>query len=193
METLPEIETERLLLRTLVPADAPALFGYAVDPRVSRFLLWSPHKDIEESRAAIDRFREAPQMMQWAITQKDGGVLVGVGGFGVVNGALRSADLGYSFSPAFWGQGFATEMTKAVISHGFLEMGLFRIQGAIHPENAASGRVLEKSGLTYEATLRSWMVIDGQPIDTMIYAITSADFETRQTSNSAKSAGKACR
>ena len=173
MIDLPVIKTERLLLRNLLEKDADAMFEYAANKEVSKYLLWTPHKNKHETITAIRRFKLSEHMMQWAIVLKKTGQLIGVGGFGIVDRSMRKADLGYSFNPGYWNSGYATEMTIALIEYGFDKLNLVRIQGAIHPENKASGKVLKKCGLSYEATLKNWMLIDDQPVDTMIYAITS--------------------
>ena len=49
-----DIETPRLLLRRLTPADAPAMYrNWANDPAVTRFLRWEPHKDENETFALL--------------------------------------------------------------------------------------------------------------------------------------------
>jgi len=175
MMTLPSIETKRLLLRDLVEKDADQMFEYTPNKDVSKYLLWTAHKSKHETVNAIRSYKSNIQM-QWAITLKESGKLIGVGGFGIVDTIMLKADLGYSFNPNYWNKGYATEMTIALVKYGFEKLNLVRIQGAIHPENKASGKVLEKSGLFYEATLKNWMLIDNQPIDTLIFAITPSHF-----------------
>lgn len=51
---------------------------------------------------------------------------------------------------AYWGQGLATEASRACVTHGFEALGLKRIVGLVEPENMRSVRVLEKSGLVFE-------------------------------------------
>ena len=63
-----EIETPRLLLRRLAPADAPAMYrNWANDPAVTRFLRWEPHKDENETFAlltACDELYQNPDYYQ---------------------------------------------------------------------------------------------------------------------------------
>ena len=176
MLSLPTIETECLILRDLVEEDAKQMFEYNTDHEVSKYLFWSAHQSMAETVAEISRYKSSEQMMQWAITLKDNGKLIGVGGFGIVNKKMLKADLGYSFNPKYWNKGYATEMTKALIDYGFNQMKLVRIQGAVHPDNTASTKVLEKSGLHHEAKLKSWMIINNKPIDTLIYAIVASGY-----------------
>jgi len=56
----------------------------------------------------------------------------------------------YGIAPSRWGKGFATEVALAMVRYGFEEAGLDRILGIADKENAASRRVLEKIGMTFE-------------------------------------------
>ncbi len=56
-------------------------------------------------------------------------------------------EVGFLLSRPHWGQGLATEGALAALRFGFETLGLSRIVGIVHPENAASQRVLEKAGL----------------------------------------------
>ena len=57
-----EIETPRLLLRRIAPADAPAMYrNWASDPAVTRFLRWEPHKDETETFALLAAWEELYQ------------------------------------------------------------------------------------------------------------------------------------
>jgi RimJ/RimL family protein N-acetyltransferase len=56
-------------------------------------------------------------------------------------------EVGYRLAPNAWGRGYATEGARAVVRYGFADLGLDRIIGLTHPDNAASQRVLQKAGL----------------------------------------------
>ena len=60
-------------------------------------------------------------------------------------------EIAYRLPHARWGQGFATEMARAVLAHGLDTLGLARIVGLTWPENVPSQRVLEKIGMRREA------------------------------------------
>jgi [ribosomal protein S5]-alanine N-acetyltransferase len=53
-----------------------------------------------------------------------------------------------------WGCGYATEAVRALVSYGFTELRLNRIQGRHLIRNPASGRVMQKIGMSYEGTFR---------------------------------------
>lgn len=56
----------------------------------------------------------------------------------------------YGVSPSEWGKGLATEISQAMLRHGFETVGLTRVLGVADAENVASRRVLEKIGMTLE-------------------------------------------
>lgn len=57
--------------------------------------------------------------------------------------------VGYYLRPPYWGQGFATEAGRAVVTHAFGTLGARNLFAGHHPENAASGKVLEKLGFHF--------------------------------------------
>ena len=60
-----------------------------------------------------------------------------------------------------WGQGYATEAARACFEHGFADLGMDRIIGVAWPDNPASLRVMEKSGMTYEGIAHLLRARDG--------------------------------
>jgi RimJ/RimL family protein N-acetyltransferase len=82
----------------------------------------------------------------------------------------HSAELGYWVAVAHWGRGFATEAVRAVVAHGFDDLGFERIQAGVYAWNEASSRVLVKSGFEFEGRLKRHAFKDGQYVDELMYA-----------------------
>ena len=61
---------------------------------------------------------------------------------------VEDAEIGYRLARRFWGQGYATEMSTALVRHGFEQLALPRIVGFVDHDHLASIRVLEKAGLS---------------------------------------------
>ncbi len=55
-----------------------------------------------------------------------------------------------------------------------VQMDLVHIEAVVLPDNAASSRVLEKAGMTFEGLLRSYQIWRGRPCDLRMYAVTRA-------------------
>ena len=182
LKDLPTLETERLILRKMTPADAEAVFAYASDPEVTRYVIWDTHRTIEDSeiflRSTVERYENA-EAADWGIVRKENGRFIG--GCGIVGWDLdhARAEMGYVLSREYWGQGLMPEAVRAMISFGFERMGLNRIEARCMVENVASARVMEKAGMTYEGTLRKREFIKGAYRDIKLYAILRSEYRPR--------------
>lgn len=168
-------ETERLILRELMPADAKGMFDMNSDPDVHRYLGNKPVKSIEQSIAEIEFIRKQyveNGIGRWAVIEKTSGNFLGWSGLKLItettNNHINYYDLGYRFSKRFWGKGYATETAMAVIDYGFTELKLNEIIGIADINNLGSIHVLEKVGLKrvsvfdYDGTKHLWMKIENQ-------------------------------
>ena len=87
------------------------------------------------------------------------------------------ATIGYCMSRAHWGKGIMTEALSAVIAFFFDEVGINRVEAEHDPNNPASGRVMEKSGMTFEGTSRQAGLSNQGIIDVSRWAILRCDYE----------------
>jgi [ribosomal protein S5]-alanine N-acetyltransferase len=177
---LPGLETERLLLRKMRFDDAEAMFAYASDPKVSRYVLWDTHRSIEDSegflRSAMEGY-ERGDFGGWGVVLKDDGAFVGTCGIDVGYAPEHArAELGYVLSREHWGKGLMPEAVRAVIRFGFGRMGLNRVEARCIAENTASARVMEKAGMNYEGTLREREFIKGAYRDIKLYSILRREY-----------------
>ena len=83
----------------------------------------------------------------------------------------RSVELGYWLGREYWGRGVAGAAAKAVTEWAFANWEIDRVWSGVFDWNAASVRVLEKAGFTFEARLRKSAFKDGQTVDELIYAM----------------------
>lgn len=180
MEHQPQIRTPRLLLRPYADADAPEVQRLAGDRRVADTTSTIPHPYpdgiaemwIATHEAAWTSGRAAV----FAITTLEGGRLVGTVGL-TINPGLRSAELGYWIGVPFWGCGYATEASRAIIDFGFTVFALERIHAHHFERNPASGRVMLKAGMTGEFFRRAAIEKGGRLEDIRGYAITRAQWD----------------
>ncbi len=94
-----------------------------------------------------------------------------VGGIGLHKIEKRhKAELGYWLGREYWGQGMMTEAVHLVTTYAFEELHLKRVCAKVFPFNAASARVLEKAGYTYEGCLRKNVMKNGKVLDELVYA-----------------------
>jgi RimJ/RimL family protein N-acetyltransferase len=83
----------------------------------------------------------------------------------------RSAEIGFWLGEEHWGQGIMTDAVKAVADHAFRHLDVCRIYALVFEHNAASARVLEKSGFVSEARLRKGATKNGTTFDELLYAL----------------------
>lgn len=149
----PELTTERLRLRALSPADAPAVFAYASDPEVARFTLWPPHPSEAFTIGFLQHFT-APAFLSWAITEQGSDHAIGMVFLHTLNRHHRKAELAFNLSRSRWSRGLATEAARPVVALAFETLHLNRLEATCMPANHGSRKVLEKLGLTLEGHLR---------------------------------------
>ena len=149
------LETPRLVLRHFEARDVDDLYAMDSDDRVMRYLgAGLKGRSREECEQGIERMvRQAAKRPGYGLLHaslRDSGAFVGgCGLFPVPEG--EDIEIAYRLPYVRWGQGFATEMARAVLAHGFDNLGLARIVGLTWPENVPSQRVLEKIGMRREA------------------------------------------
>lgn len=190
------IETERLRLRPFRPTDAPTVQKLAGAREVAKTVIGIPHpyEDgvaelwIEATLDALARGRS----LHLAITLKhenpgpsevDTGHGHLIGAIGLeFNHQSRWAELGYWIGVPYWNNGYTTEAAKALVAYGFDELGLNRIQARYMTNNPASGRIMQKLGMTYEGTHRQAARRFGSYEDLAMYAILRSDYEAAKLS-----------
>nr|CAA9297330.1 hypothetical protein AVDCRST_MAG63-5099 [uncultured Armatimonadetes bacterium] len=147
---------ERVVLRPLQESDAEAMFAYARDPEVTRFLPWDPAPDLDSVRPFLaDQVarRRRGESLALAIVLRENGEMVGSTDLMCLPGGRRSgwlfrhAELGYLMARPYWGRGLMTEATRLTVAHGFGPLRLSRIVSHADAENHGSRRVLEKIGM----------------------------------------------
>jgi RimJ/RimL family protein N-acetyltransferase len=150
------LETERLQLRRVEPADADDVARWSADPDFTR-LLEGP-RTREQSDAALARWIAhwethgfGIMIVEWRATGEP------IGRVGVQFHPVWSADpeIGWGLAPAWWGRGLATEAGGAAIAWAFGELGLARVVSITSEANLASRRVMAKLGFQRHAVVES--------------------------------------
>lgn len=180
---LPPLETADLLLRKPRMKDAEDIYGYASDPEVARFVLWEPHSSLSDTRAFVRELRRRIREgwpSSWVVVHRETGKVIGTIGLIWYSDENRSAELGYSFSRAFWDHGYATQALGAVIDECFRSLPVNRLEAQHDVRNPASGRVMQKCGMRQEGVLRSRIMNKGEFVDVALWAVLRADREADQ-------------
>jgi len=183
-----KLETKRLLLRDYQFEDREAVQEYASDPKVVRFMPWGPNSP-SQTRAFIRLVRgwihlRPRRKFDVAVILKSENRLIGGCGIRVKNLDQREADLGYVFHRAYWGNGYATEVSRALIEFGFSKLKLHRIWATCDVRNKASAAVLRKAGMKKEGLLRGNVFEKGRWRNSFLFAILENDSRFRRRRSS---------
>ncbi|WP_432564961.1 GNAT family N-acetyltransferase [Kineococcus sp. SYSU DK003] len=169
---MPELTTERLLLREFTTDDFEAVHAYAADPEVCRHVSWGPNT-VEQTREFLEEMvaassRDARDSWTWAVT--DAGAVLGACSVTVTSREHRRGEMGYVLARSAWGRGYATEAAAAVLAFAWTALGLERVEATCRPGNTASAAVLRRVGMQQEGLLRSHLVIRGRREDSLLFA-----------------------
>ena len=177
---IPTLRTPRLCLRKILPSDLDAMHTYAKKEEVSRYLLWSPHPTRDYTARYLQYLQDrytAGDFYDWAIVPNELGHMIGTCGFTRFDYTNNSAEVGYVLSPDHHGKGYATEALLRVLSFGFHELNLHRIEAHYLENNLASRRVMERVGMTFEGISRGAIVVKGRYENVGICSILREEYE----------------
>ncbi len=145
------ITTPRLVLRPFTMNDRDVLFTIVQEPDIFRYFptqeAWPLEKVERYINYQIAHWKKF-NYGHWAVVMRETGQIIGWNGLEYLPDTDET-EVGYLISMAFWGNGYATESASAIVKFGVNKVGLKEIIGLTHPQNFASQRVLEKSGLSF--------------------------------------------
>jgi RimJ/RimL family protein N-acetyltransferase len=175
------LSTERLRLRPLCEADAPALFAVFGDARVARYLSGPAWPSLDVARERIARDLGAMSEGRYAcfgVERASDGRLLGDCSLFNLHEASRRAEVGYALAFAAWGQGYMHEALRALLEFGFTQLELNRIEADIDPRNLASAKSLERLGFRHEGLLRERWIVAAEVSDSALYGLLARDWNT---------------
>ena len=145
------LETDRLILRPLTAADAPAVFVWGGDPEVNRYMSYPLERSVADAEAWLRTVEKSrpEDGYDFGFVRKEDGALIGSGGtYPRADG--RTWTFGYNLRRDCWGRGYATEAARAILAFAQETLGA-RVFAAEHAvDNPASGRVMEKCGMVFD-------------------------------------------
>ena len=173
-DAFPGLETERLVLRQLTVADAPALYDMMAHPDVARF---TARKALHEVSDAVDLLRgvgldyATRRSIRWGVTLNGSNTIIATVGLHDWNRYHRHVAVGFDLNRAHWGHGYGQEMVAAVCAYAFDHMGVHRIEAQVMKGNRSSQRLLESIGFEMEGLHRKRMYKDGLQHDVQVYSL----------------------
>ena len=153
------IETKRLIIRRFTPKDANDVYEACNDFEMVKTTLGLPWPYTKEmAEGWISKVQEREQdgsSYEYAICFKENpNKVIGCVSLMDIHPRAKRAEMGYWVARKFWKQGVATEAAKAMLDFGFDKLDLHSVVARYFDINPASGRVMEKCGMTYVGTIR---------------------------------------
>jgi ribosomal-protein-alanine N-acetyltransferase len=175
------LTTEHLLLREFEEDDWRPMLEYQSSANYLRYNPWWHRTEIDV-RSFIHIFMdwscEVPRKkFQFAVVLRDDHRMIGNCGLRMQTAHARVGEIGYEIDDRYWGNGYATEAARALLTFGFEQVHLHRIWAYCVAENTASGRVLTKIGMNYEGRQRESEWMKNRWWDTLHYAILDYEWQ----------------
>jgi [ribosomal protein S5]-alanine N-acetyltransferase len=161
----------RVTLRAPRLDDADAIFErIASDPEVTRYLAWSTHPDVAETRRVItDLFNADGDDKTWLIELH--GQPVGLCGWR--RPQSYSVELGYCLDRRWWRQRIMSEVLPLLLEEAQRDPAVYRVYAYCHVDNTGSARALERAGLALEGRLVRYAMfpnLSAEPQDCLLFA-----------------------
>lgn len=175
----PLLQTRRLYLRQIVPADAPALFSIHSDAEWMKWYGVDPITSLVEAEHLADLFAgwfAAGTGFRWALERKLDRQLIGTCGLFRWNKSWRNCVIGYEIKRDQQGQGYMREAVSAILDYGFDFMSLHRVQAETHPSNLPSIGLATRLGFRFEGVHREQAYWDGRYHDLNCYSLLEDDW-----------------
>lgn len=175
-----EAVTERLRLRRWRPNDLDPLAAIFAKEAVWRYPFrrgWSREETADFLQRKFEEWRERGYS-QWAAELREDGRLIGFVGLAppaFLPEVMPTVEVGWRLDPDWWGRGLATEAGRAALAFGFERLGLTEVVSIYEPENVASGRVMERLGMSRWLDTRHPTL--GVPL--RVYRLTAAGWAGR--------------
>ena len=170
----PVLETERLLLRQPSSEDSADVFIMRSDPEVMQYIprpLAVTPDDAAALIQMINEFIEKGERINWAITPKSTGKVIGLIGYVNIKPEHRRAEVGYSLSKAWHRKGIMREALACVLKYGFEHMDLHSVEAITDAKNIASGSLLLAAGFVQEAFFKEDFYYNGEFRDSIHYGM----------------------
>ncbi len=149
----PRLETERLILRALMPDDAQAVLCNFSDPDVVEHLM-EPFTTMKQAESIVGEFIAAYEKRKglfWAVILKQDDAFLGTCSFESVE-LDKLGEVGFDLAPPYWGKGLMSEALRAVMGYGFERLGLNETEAFTSIHNDRAIRLLKRLNFQVSGT-----------------------------------------
>ena len=176
-----ELNTLHLHLRKMRREDAPCYYArLGSSEAVTRYMLFDPHQDPAEAEISVEKVLqryESGRCYRWAIALPEDDSLIGIVELLRFDEEKNSCSFAYMIGEEFWGKGYGTETLRAVFGFAFEKMGIQAIEADHMSGNPASGRAMQKAGMTHICTEPGKYEKHGTVYDAPVYRITAEEWK----------------
>ncbi|MBQ9794366.1 MAG: GNAT family N-acetyltransferase [Clostridia bacterium] len=176
---LPVLQTKHLTLRPFTDGDLYDVNEYMATEEVSRYLRWTPHLNLRETRGYLEfiqkRYRKG-QHADWAVVLNDTGKVIGNCGFTSVDITNECCELGYVLSPSYWGKGYMDEALAALLEVAFQRLEANRVILQILEGNDASVRFALRNGFREEGREVNALMVKGDYRTVLRFAMLKSEY-----------------
>jgi [ribosomal protein S5]-alanine N-acetyltransferase len=182
-QNFPRLETERLVLRQIVPSDAPELLRIFSDEETMQYWSCLPFTSVTQADRLVESMAQTllhGAGIHWAITLRGEDRLIGKCGYNEWRKAHRRGDISYVIDRQHWGKGLVSEALVAILFYGFNQMNLHSVEAGVTPGNEGSTRMLQKLGFKLEGHLKESFLVEDVFVDSLIYSVLRREWEALQ-------------
>lgn len=161
------MKTSRLHLRKFTSKDFDFYFQLVGDYEVMKLISGEAmpvNKAKEKFKDILKINDQNPDLGYFLVSTSQTNELIGLGK--IVKTEDNTAEIGYLVQPAFWGKGYGSEISTTLVKQAKKIDSIKKLIAIIDPENAASKKILDKSGFTLESVCE----YEGLPAE--IYKLT---------------------
>ena len=148
------LETKRLSLQKFTMLNAEPAYQIFGNSEVMKFSmgLKSRSQVKEWLKDTIEDYTKNSHLGCWAVIEKRSGNIIGYCSLIITSDISdkEEIEIGYRLIHKYWGYGYATEITKAVLVYAFSKLNIPRVVASIDPENTVSLKVAQKIGMKYQ-------------------------------------------
>jgi ribosomal-protein-alanine N-acetyltransferase len=177
--TFPVLETPRIVLRRILPADEPAVYAILSNPEVQRYSGRAPFQTSAEAKTWIETVENAwkgKEGIRWAMELKESNTYIGSLGFWKILRQHARAEIGYELNSDYWKRGLMQEAIDVILDYGFQNLKLHSVEANVTPENRASVALLKRAGFVQEGYfLQNFCGTDGF-LDTASFSLLARNF-----------------
>lgn len=174
LDPFPVLESERLILRRITPADVNEVFAIRSDEETMKYIPRTRAKTIEDALdhiKVVDKGIEENNFINWGISFKDDPKLLGMICLIRMQPENYRTETGYILHPDYHRKGIISEAFARVIDYAFNVLKFHSLEAVIDPDNTASEQLLIKHSFVKEAHFKQNCFYEGKFLDSVIYSL----------------------